>query len=113
LRSPHAARALELALEAARSQGALDLVMITDDFGRVVCTSPTHLDLDELAAVTPIVARNRARARVRRKGEERELSVRSMRLMGETFHVAALGGRAPIRERLVSKSVAATVRILA
>jgi len=87
--------------------------MVTDDFGRLLSTSPTHLDLDELAAVAPIVARNRARARVRRSGQERELSVRTMRLLGETLHIAALGGHGSVRERQVSKSVAATARILA
>jgi hypothetical protein len=112
-RTEMAGEALIHALNGACARGELDAVLVTDDFGFLISTSDTHLELEELAAVTPMVARGRVGARVSRHGHERGLSVRTMRVLGETLHVAALGGRATQRERWVTQSLAATRRILA
>jgi hypothetical protein len=88
-------------------------MLIADDGGLVVCNSQTNLDLRMLAAVTPMVARGRVTAQVKRRGESRELSVRTIDLLGETFHVAALGGGFGAREREIASGVAAARRILA
>jgi hypothetical protein len=50
-----------------------------------------------LAAITPIVARGRATASVKRNGKPRELSVKPIEVMGETLYIAALGGDASAR----------------
>ena len=71
-----------------------------------------ELDLAMLAAVTPLVARGSARAAVRRDGVEREYSVRSIKVLGETLFVGALGGNFGPRERELATSANATRRIL-
>ena len=111
-RAKSAADALELALSAAAEAGGLDVVLIADDSGMLVAASDTPLDLDMLAAVTPIVSRGRAKANIKRNGEHRELSVKSLRVFDETLHVAALGGDAQGRALGVMRSVTAARRIL-
>jgi hypothetical protein len=105
--------ALKLALSRAADRGSLDVVLIADDFGMLVAHSQTDLDLNMVAAITPIVGRGRACASIRRNGELREITVRPMELQQETFYVAALGGRHGARLREVASSVAASRRILA
>ena len=112
-RSSSTAEALELALSAAADNGELDVVLIADDFGMLVASNKTDLELDMLAAITPIVSRGRAKASVKRNGEERELCVKSIRVLGETLHVAALGGDCSSRALSVMRSVTAARRILA
>lgn len=108
-----AADALICALNAAADRGELDAVIVTDDRGMLVSKSATTLELEMLAAVTPIVARGQVRANIKRNGKQRELSVRSMNVMGEVLHVAALGGQYDRRERELLSSASATRRILA
>ena len=111
-RAASAADALELALSSAAADGQLDVVLIADDSGMLVAASHTPLDLEMLAAITPIVSRGRAKANVKRNGEQRELSVKSLRVFDETLHVAALGGDAQARALGVMRSVTAARRIL-
>lgn len=111
-RSSACADALELALSSAAQGGGLDVVLVADDFGMLVASSHTELELDMLAAITPIVSRGKARASIKRNGEQRELSVKSIRVQDETLHVAALGGDASARALGVMRSVTATRRIL-
>ena len=111
-RSGSAADALELALSSAAQGSELDVVLVADDFGMLVASSHTDLELDMLAAITPIVSRGKARASIKRNGEHRELSVKSIRVHDETLHVAALGGDASARALGVMRSVTATRRIL-
>lgn len=111
-RSSKAADALEMALSAAADGGNLDVVLISDDSGMLVASSHTPLDLEMLAAITPIVSRGRAKANVKRNGEQRELSVKAIRVFDETLHVAALGGDAQARALGVMRSVTAARRIL-
>lgn len=106
------ASALISAFDHAVRRAELDLVMVADEFGTVVANSSTHLDLAELAAVTPIVGRGQATALIHRRGKQRELSVRRMRVMGELLYVAALGGTTRRREREVVTTAAAARRIL-
>lgn len=108
-----AADALRSALDHAADRGQVDVIVITDDRGMVVANSGTDLELDMLAAVTPIVARGHVRAKVKKSGEQRGLSVRTVRIFDELLHVAALGGESTIRERELIKSAAAARRILA
>jgi hypothetical protein len=112
-RSSSAAAALQCALDCAATRGDLDVLLLADEGGMVVCNSATPLDLRMLAAVTPIVARGRVRASIKRRGHEKELSVRTIELQGERFHVAALGGEFGARERELANGVAAAQRILA
>jgi hypothetical protein len=112
-RSANVADALAMALDGAVDQGELDAVVVTDDFGMVVSSNHTELDIGMLAAVTPIVARGRAIARIKRSGERRDLSVRTVSVLGETLHVAALGGERASRQRGAALSAAAVSRILA
>ncbi len=112
-RSQRAADALELALSGAVERGSLDVVLIADEHGMLVSSSLTELDLEMLAAVTPIVARGRAKANIKRNGALRELSVKSIRVFGETLHVAALGGGPSGRALGLMHSVTAARRILA
>ena len=111
-RSASCADALELALSSAADGGALDVILVADDFGMLVASSQTDLELDMLAAITPIVSRGKARASIKRNGEQRELSVKSIRVQDETLHVAALGGDASARAMGVMRCVTATRRIL-
>ena len=111
-RSGAAGDALELALSAAAAGGELDVVLIADDAGMLVSSSHTPLDLEMLAAITPIVSRGRAKANIKRNGEQRELSVKSIRVLDETRHIAALGGDAQSRALGVMRSVTAARRIL-
>lgn len=104
--------ALIAAFDSAVARGQLDLVVVADEAGTVVSHSSTDLDLSMLAAVTPLVARGRARASVKRDGEERGLSVKSIEVLGETLYVAALGGKFGPRERELATSASATKRIL-
>ncbi len=107
------AEALIMALNGAADRAELDAVLITDDFGLLVSSNETTLDLQMLAAVTPIVARGEAVAKIKRCGDPRYLSVRTLRVLGETLHVAALGADWPTRQRGVLASAAAAERILA
>lgn len=111
-RSIKVADALELALSAAAAGGDLDVVLVADDAGMLVASSHTPLDLEMLAAITPIVSRGRAKANIKRNGEHRDLSVKSIRVFDETLHIAALGGDAQARALGVMRSVTATRRIL-
>lgn len=111
-RSSGTADALELALSAAADGGVLDVVLIADDFGMLVASSNTTLDLEMLAAITPIVSRGRAKASIKRNGEHRELSVKSIRVLEETLHIAALGGDPSTRALGVMRTVTAARRIL-
>ena len=79
----------------------------------LVSNSACDLDLEMIAAITPIVARGRAKAAVKRRGEPRDLSVRSVEILGETLHIAAIGGKGPSRQYGLMRSLAATRRILA
>jgi hypothetical protein len=89
-RSSSAGEALELALSAAAHESQLDVVLIADDFGMLVASSHTALDLEMLAAITPIVSRGRPRpasaqrraARVQRQvdqGDGRDLHIAARR----------------------------------
>lgn len=111
-RSSSAADALELALSSAAQEGSLDLVLVADDFGMLVASSQTGLDLEMLAAVAPIVSRGRARASVKRNGDLRGLGVKAVKVLGETLYVAALGGEPSARALALMRSVTATRRIL-
>lgn len=105
--------ALELALDGAARRAACDAILIVDDKGMLVSNSSTPLDLQMLAAVTPIVARGEARACVKRAGEDRELAVDTMEILGELLHVAVLGGEPASRTIELTRTLAATRRILA
>jgi hypothetical protein len=94
------------------SEGTLDALLIADDQGMLVSHGRTDLDLEMLAAVTPIVARGRAKASIKRNGQARELTVKSIKVQDETLHVAALGGDASARALGLMRSVAAARRIL-
>ncbi len=111
-RSQSSADALELALTGAAERGGLDAVLIADDCGMLVCHSRTELDLEMLAAVTPIVARGRAKANIKRNGQARELTVKTIKVLDETLHVAALGADVSARALGLMRSVAAARRIL-
>lgn len=104
--------ALIAAFDGAVARGALDLVVVADEGGFVVSNSSTELDLTMLAAVTPLVARGKARASVKRDGQERGLSVKSIEVLGETLYVACLGGSFGPRERELATSATAAKRIL-
>jgi hypothetical protein len=109
-RSARAGDALQMAMSAAAE--GLDVVLIADDSGMLVASSHTPLDLEMLAAITPIVSRGRAKANIKRNGEQRELSVKSIRVFDETLHIAALGGDASSRALGVMRTVTAARRIL-
>ena len=102
-----------MALTSSAQRGACDAVLLADDEGMLVCKSKTGLDLEMLAAVTPIVARGEARATIKRAGETRELAVETVELLGERLHVAVLGGHSEARKIELRRTLAATKRILA
>lgn len=104
--------ALIAAFDSAVARGGLDLVVVADEAGTVVSNSTTELDLAMLAAVTPLVGRGRARASVKRDGQERGLSVKTVEVLGETLYIAALGGTFGPRERELATSASAVRRIL-
>ena len=112
LRSPDSSDALRLALSSSAYRGELDAVLVTDDYGMIVAKNATDMALDMLAAVTPIVARGKAKANIKQGGNPKELSVKSVRILGEVLHVAALGGQSDRREAEIRRSLAATKRIL-
>ena len=78
------ASALVSAFDHAVQRAELDVLIVTDESGILVSNSTTELDLAMLAAVTPLVARGSARADVRRDGVEREYSVRTIKVLGES-----------------------------
>lgn len=106
------AAALVSAFDHAARRGELDVLIVTDEAGILVSSSTTELDLSMLAAVTPLVARGTAKANVKRDGNEREYSVRSIKVLGETLYVGALGGKFGPRERELATTASATKRIL-
>ncbi len=112
-RSNDTATALELALTSAAKRAQLDAVLLVDDAGMLVSKSDTVLDLSMLAAVTPIVGRGKAIPRIKRNGEKRELSVKTLEIEGELLYMAALGGSNTSRQRELRHSVAAAERIFA
>ncbi|NVB37824.1 hypothetical protein G6O69_08260 [Pseudenhygromyxa sp. WMMC2535] len=112
-RTNRTADALELALSGAVERAGIDVVLIADDRGMIVSHSQTDLDLEMLAAITPIVARGRAKASIKRNGAQREFGVKSIRVFDETLHVAALGGDASARALGLMQAVTAARRILA
>lgn len=106
------ASALISAFDHAVRRADLDAALLVDEYGMLVSKSTTGLDLNQLAAVTPIVARGLASAAIRRRGKVRELCVREVEVLGETLYVAALGGSRDPRERETTMIAAATDRIL-
>lgn len=104
--------ALVSAFDHAAQRAELDVLIVTDEAGILVSSSTTELDLAMLAAVTPLVARGSARASVKRDGAEREYSVRSIKVLGETLYVGALGGKFGPRERELATTASAARRIL-
>ncbi len=106
------AAALISAFDHAARRGELDVLIVTDEAGILVSSSTTELDLSMLAAVTPLVARGTAKANVKRDGHEREYSVRSIKVLGETLYVGALGGKFGPRERELATTASAAKRIL-
>ena len=108
-----AAGALYRAITVAAARGGLDAVLITDDFGMLIANSHGDLDVTELAAVTPIIGRGRASARVRRAGAFRPLTVKPVFVGGEHLYVTGVGGEFGARQREVASSIAAVRRILA
>lgn len=112
-RSSCAATALELALGSAARRAHLDVLLLVDDDGLLVSQSPSAFDLTMLAAVTPIIGRGRAKPRIRRGSEQREMSVATIELDGELLYVAALGGQLSHRLRELKTSSEAAKRILA
>lgn len=106
------AAALISAFDHAARRGELDVLIVTDEAGILVSSSTTELDLSMLAAVTPLVARGTAKANVKRDGNEREYSVRSIKVLGETLYVGALGGKFGPRERELATTASAAKRIL-
>lgn len=111
-RSSSVAEALELALSAAANESQLDVVLVADDYGMLVASSHTSLDLEMLAAITPIVSRGRAKASIKRNGDHRDLSVKSIKVLDETLHIAALGGDPSKRAMGVMRSVTVARRLL-
>ncbi len=111
-RSTETAAALISAFDHAVQRAQLDVVLVTDEAGILVSHSTTELDLAMLAAVTPLVARGCAKANIRRDGESREYSVRTVDVLGETLYVGALGGTFGPRERELATSATAARRIL-
>ena len=89
------------------------MVVLVDESGMLVSSSQTELDLSMLAAILPIVGRGQAVARIRRRGQPRELTVIPVQAAGETLYVGALGSTARIRRREVATAGAAARRILA
>ena len=59
-----------------------------------------------------LIGRGRARATVKRDGQERGLSVKTIEVLGETLYVACLGGSFGPRERELATSATAAKRIL-
>jgi len=106
------AAALTSAFDHAAQRGDLDVLIVTDEAGILVSSSTTELDLAMLAAVTPLVARGSAKANIKRDGAMREYSVRSIKVLGETLYVGALGGKFGPRERELATTASATRRIL-
>jgi hypothetical protein len=104
--------ALELALTISVGRGSLDALILADEFGGLVAKGETRIDLEMLAAVTPLVGRGQAMAKIRRNGEERDLTVEAVTLCNEVFYVAAVGGENRSRRREVAASCAAARRIL-
>jgi uncharacterized Rossmann fold enzyme len=104
--------AIQAALDAAADRGACDVIIIADDDGMLVCASETPLELDMLAAVTPIIARGEARATIKRAGQRRQLVVHTVEVLNERLHVAVLGGTDATRIRELATAVSATRRIL-
>jgi len=111
-RSGSAAVAIELALTSAAVRGGLDAVLVVDDDGMLVAKSRTPHDLTLLAAITPIVGRGHALPRIKKDGQPRDMTVKALELDGETFYVAAVGGRYLSRTRELTESVLAAQRIL-
>lgn len=112
-RSACTAAALELALASAARRAKLDVLLVVDDDGLLVSNSPTAFDLTMLAAVTPIIGRGRAKPRIRRGGEHRDMTVQEVHLEGEVLYVAAVGGERSHRLREIRIGSAAAQRILA
>ena len=112
-RSDSAAEAIELALAHAAHRADLDAVLVADEEGLLVAASPCSVDLETLAAVTPLVGRGQAMAQVRRAGVPRGLTVEPVEVASELLYVAALGGKREARKREAIAGAAATRRILA
>ncbi|MCA9634465.1 MAG: hypothetical protein KC420_00335 [Myxococcales bacterium] len=104
--------ALISAFDHAVARAELDAALLVDEEGMLVTKSSTSLDLNQLAAITPIVGRGLAEAAIKRNGQEREFSVRQLEILGETLFVAALGGQRGPRERETLTIAAAADRIL-
>lgn len=104
--------AITSAFDHAVQRAGLDLVLVADEFGMVVTNSTTSLDLKLLAAVTPIVGRGHAGARVSRGGQPRDFSVRKTRVANEDFYVIAVGSSSnEAREHELSTCITALKRI--
>jgi len=94
------------------TSAAAKRILLVDDDGLLVAHSDTGLDLNLVAAVTPIVGRKKVIPRIRRDGAPVDFTVRSFELMGETLYMAGLGGDMMSRLREVKLSIDAAVRIL-
>ncbi len=111
-RSNSAADAIVLALSAAAKRSRLDAVVLCDDEGLLVASSPVDYDLAPLAAIAPIVGRGKVSAHVRRGDERRPMRVEPVEVGQELLYVATVGADDRARAREARWSAAAARRIL-
>ena len=97
-RSNVPADALSRLLDACRTRGRFEAIVVSDDAGLLVASAaPTELDVEEVAAVLPEPDRRRAVGRLR---------TTAFGVHGQTLDVGAIGGD-PTR---VAPEVQATLR---
>ncbi len=100
LRSSEPAQALALLLDACRSRGCFDALVVSDDLGLVVAASAPDMQVDDVAEVAAVLPAPEFRRSVRR------LRTTAFGVEGQMLFVGAIGGD----DKRIAPEVLATLR---
>lgn len=99
-RSSEPAQALALLLDACRSRGSFDALVVSDDLGLVVAASAPDMQVDDVAEVAAVLPAPEFRRSVRR------LRTTAFGVEGQMLYVGAIGGD----DKRIAPEVLATLR---
>ena len=114
-RASDVALALRYQLDACRTEGALEALIVADEDGLCLAASGPAETCHEVAAVLPFLGRRRPRFQgtvLSARGGLRIL-VRAFQFGAQELYCCAVGGDESVRDQELDRSVAGVTRILA
>ncbi len=114
-RSKDPLEAMHLQLEACRSDGAVDAMVVFDEQGIHLAASGSADTCDEVAATLPLIGRtlDYFEGEVTSPEGSWDLAMRRFAVDGGSLFVCAVGGKTRARSRQLSRSMSCASRVLA